>query len=81
MVFKGVTLIAMYISKPWKMTIRFIYYYMLMICLIACKDMDKIIDSKQLLMSAFEIKDLGAAKKNLGAEFIKDMKNCILCFT
>lgn len=31
--------------------------------LIACKDMDKIIDSKQLLMSAFEMKDLGATKK------------------
>ncbi|KAH9650990.1 hypothetical protein KPL70_026576 [Citrus sinensis] len=46
--------------------------------LIACKHMDHIDVLKKQLKNAFEIKDLGAAKKILGVELLRDSKKGIL---
>ncbi|KAH9754462.1 reverse transcriptase Ty1/copia-type domain-containing protein [Citrus sinensis] len=46
--------------------------------LIACKHMDQIDELKKQLKNAFEMKDLGAAKKILGVAFLRDSKKGIL---
>lgn len=46
--------------------------------LIVCKNMDKINELKQRLKSAFEIKDLRAAKKIFGVDLIKDRRKGML---
>ncbi|KAH9679155.1 hypothetical protein KPL71_026007 [Citrus sinensis] len=46
--------------------------------LIACKHMDQIDELKKQLKNAFEMKDLGAAKKILGVELLRDSKKGIL---
>ena len=46
--------------------------------LIACKHMDQIDELKKQLKNAFEMKDLGAAKKILGVELLRDSKKWIL---
>ncbi|KAH9687838.1 hypothetical protein KPL70_014918 [Citrus sinensis] len=46
--------------------------------LIACNYMDQIDEPKKQLKNTFEIKDLGAAKKILGVELLRDSKKGIL---
>lgn len=46
--------------------------------LIVCKNMDQINELKQRLKNAFDIKDLGAAKKILRVDLIRDRKKYIL---
>ncbi|KAH9668177.1 hypothetical protein KPL70_021322 [Citrus sinensis] len=46
--------------------------------LIACNHMDQIDKLKKQLKNAFEMKDLGAAKKILGVELLRDSKKGIL---
>ena len=46
--------------------------------LIACKHIDQINKLKKQLKNAFEMKDLGAAKKILGVELLRDRKKDIL---
>ena len=80
MVFKDVTLIALYISKGWKMTTRFVCCCMLMIS----DSMSKYIANKYpkiAIEGIFEMKDLRIAKKILGVEIIKDRKKGILYLT
>ncbi|KAK1427083.1 hypothetical protein QVD17_15766 [Tagetes erecta] len=43
--------------------------------LICCEDKDEIEVTKELLMKAFDMKDLGAAKKILGMEIVRDRVN------
>ena len=46
--------------------------------LITCKHMDQIDELKKQLKNAFEMKDLGATKKILGVELLRDSKKGIL---
>ncbi|KAH9723787.1 CCHC-type domain-containing protein [Citrus sinensis] len=47
--------------------------------LIACKHMDQIDELKKQLKNAFEMKDLGAAKKILGVELLRDTHFRLSC--
>lgn len=46
--------------------------------LVACKSMERIKDLKQQLSSRFEIKYLGAARRILGIDIVRDRKECVL---
>lgn len=74
MAFKEVILIVVYISKEWKMTLRFICCYML----IKCQQINIL---NQQLREVFEIKDLGVAKKIIRVEIIRDRNEGILYLT
>lgn len=58
-----------------------IYIYLLLYVddmLVACKDMGVIDDLKKKLSQRFDMKDLGAARKIIGIDIIRDWENGIL---